>query len=141
MLCLPMAFRCSCAMALTTVEEFETRIASLDVAINRMSSLLDSMLPYPPRSQSEDTTEFEREEIMSDLSDDETVVYYNQYDFGDVDEETDDQTFVPPWEKPYYDTDDVFVTPPAIQQPAEPPRLYRPNYLDLAIYEDEDHSL
>lgn len=143
-------------MAFATIGEFETRISSLDVAINRMSSLLDSMLPQPPVTETEtrhlsgysgwpeeyDSDGFEHEDVMSDISDEETVVYYNQYDFGDVDEETDDITFVPPWEKPY--TFDSHVTPPPIQQSSDPPPLYRPSYLDpaiLQIYEDDDDSL
>lgn len=138
-------------MAFATIDEFETRISSLDVAINRMSSLLDSMLPqqsstetrhlsgYPGWPEEYDSDGFEHEDVMSDISDDETVVYYNQYDFGDVDEETDDHTFVPPWEKPY--SSDSLITPPATQQSTDPPPLYRPSYLDLQIYEDDNDSL
>jgi len=148
-------------MALTTVDEFAQRIGNLDVAIGRMSALLDSMLPtsphrtqtpvnetryfsgYPGWPEEDSGDEFEHEDVMSDLSDDETVVYYNQYDFGDIDEDTDDITFVAPWEKPY--TFDMLVTPPPIQQAADPPALYRPSYLPPLtrdqIYEDDDDSI
>ena len=138
----------------TSLNEFEYRISNLDVAIGRMSAILDSMLP--PRSQTPDhvtfrspsytgwpdvdsSNDFEREDVMSDISEEETVVYYNQYDFGDIDEDTDDITFVPPWEKPYLF--DSFVTPPANQQSTDPPPLYRPSYLDLQIYEDDNDIL
>jgi len=153
-LCLPILFTgvlvYTIMSAENTLNHFEERIASLDVAIGRMSSLLDSMLPYPTDTgdmgtittgryerpsgwpASVDGDGFEREDVMSDISDDDTIEYYNEYDFGDIDEDTDDITFVPPWCVPYgYDRQlELETTPPAHQPSTEPPPLYRPRYLD-----------
>lgn len=132
------------------LDAIEERIHSLDDAIGRMSAFLDSMLPHPDSPgdmgsinigryerhtgwpASVDGDGFEREEMMSDISDDDTVEYHNEYDFGDIDEYTDDITFVPPWCVPYgYDRQqEVDTTPPAHEPPTEPPPLYRPRYLD-----------
>lgn len=128
----------------------EERIDSLNGAIGRMSALLDSMLPRSTSPDimgnittgryerhtgwpaSVDGDGFEREEMMSDVSEDDTVEYMNEYDFGDIDEDTDDITFVPPWCVPYgYDRQlGLEITPPAQEPRTEPPPIYRPRYLD-----------
>lgn len=121
-------------MAEHTLDSIEERMRALDEQITRTSALLDSFVPrtqspiYDQYMDFYNDDEFECEEIMSDLSDDETVPYLNEYDDGDVDESDDDETIVPDW------TDPFFTPPFRLQSQTTTLGVYRPSYLDDDIF-------
>ena len=119
-------------MAEYTLDSIAERMRVLDEQISRTSVLLES---FTARSETpfydhyldfDDASygEYEREEIMSDVSNDDTIPYLNDYDDGDVDEFDDDQTIVPNWQDPFY-------TPPfRLNTQSTEFGVYRPSYLD-----------
>ena len=121
--------RCSCDMAEYTLDLITERMRSLDEQINRTNALLESFVPRsdtPIYDQYMDfyDDEFECEEIMSDISSDDTIPYLNDFDDGDIDESDDDETVVPDWQDPFY-------TPPfRLNTQSTEFGIYRPSYLD-----------
>jgi hypothetical protein len=113
-------------MAEYTLDLITERIRSLDETISRTSALLDSMVPRtetPIYDQFTMDEGFECEELMSDVSDDETIPYLNDFDDGEIDEFADDETVVPEWQDPFW-------TPPFVREPPTTFTLYRPSYFD-----------
>ena len=139
---------CSLQMADTwlDVEEWNRRLDQLNDQIRRADELLDVILSRrdtqtPPQPQALDymdsaSDDFEREEVMSEISE-ATVPYYTGY-VHEWEEcsEADEDTVVDEWLDTYYQTP----SPLAPSQSPVPPRLYRPAYLDYSLAYTEDES-
>jgi hypothetical protein len=97
-------------MAEYTLDSIAERMRMLDEQISRTSVLLETFTSrsdtpfYDHYMDFDDASydEYEREEIMSDVSNDDTIPYLNEFDDGEIDEFDDDETIVPDYQDPFW---------------------------------------